>query len=286
MIRSILIPFDGSPASFTALSIACSISGIEKAALCGLFVEDEKRFSDLSLATAIAENLSGAPIVPQPLPPEEMLEVEEEVAREGSLLESEFRRVCEESEVEGSFSRRRGEPAEVIVDDAKRVDLVVIGKSGFATEKQPQTVSSTIEHLLRSTARPVLVVPDDAIGQSSIVIAYDGSRAAERALMIGAALAEICEIEEVHLISVGSKQSSLAELQQPAIEYLSHYPLKVVPVCREGKAAEVIAEYSQHCDASMIVLGAFGSNRFKELVFGSTTKQVLEHQETAVLLVS
>ncbi len=286
MIRSLLIPFDGSPASFAALSIACSIAGIEKARVCGLFVEDQKRFSELSLASAIAENLSGAPILPQPLPPEEMLEVEEAVAREGNLLESEFRRVCEESDVEGVFSRSRGVPAEVIVRHAKSVDLVLIGKSGFETAKQPQNVSTTIEHLLRSSSRPVLVVPDDVIGESSIVIAYDGSRAAERALAIGAALAEVCEIEEVYLITVGSDESARTELQQPAIEYLTHYALKVTPVTRDGKAAEVIAEYAQKCDASVVVLGAFGSNRLKELVFGSTTKEVLEHQETAILLVS
>jgi len=39
-------------------------------------------------------------------------------------------------------------------------------------------------------------------------------------------------------------------------------------------------------DAGLIVMGAFGTNRLKELIFGSTTMNVLEKAECPILLVA
>ena len=54
----------------------------------------------------------------------------------------------------------------------------------------------------------------------------------------------------------------------------------------KGRAGDEILRYADHVDASVIALGAFGSNRLKEAIFGSTTDTVLKGANAAVLLVA
>lgn len=285
MIKRILVPFDGSPSSRSALSIAGSISGIVHAELISLFVEDEARFLDLSLATAIAENVSAQPISGQPLPPDEMLEAEEKIAEERRQLERAVQAICEDTDADAQFVSVRGAPAQVIGHHAKTADLVVMGNSGLHRGQEYIPAGTTIESVLRMTARPVLVVPQEPIGQSTVVIAYDGSRTAERALIAGAELAFICGMTEVHLLTVGFSEEDAFQIQAPALRYLEAYGLQAEGITSSGRAAEAIVAYAEEAEASLLVLGAFGSNRIKELFFGSTTQAVIQKGDIATLLV-
>ncbi|MCB0321959.1 MAG: universal stress protein [Bdellovibrionales bacterium] len=285
MIRRILVPFDGSPSSRSALSIACNISGIIGAELVGLYVEDESRFVDVSLAAAIAENVTANPIINHPLPPEQMLEVEEEVAGERAVLRQLFRELCADDEVEAEFLSARGAPAEVIAEKARAADYIIMGSSGLHRGRDHAPDGATVEALLRATTRPVLVLPDEPVGQARAVIAYDGSRASERALAAGAEICSICEIRDVHVLSVGFSAEETKRIQAPALEYLAAYGLTPVAASASGKAGDAIGRYADEVDTSVLVLGAFGSNRLSEMLFGSTTHDVLRYGGAATLLV-
>ena len=85
---------------------------------------------------------------------------------------------------------------------------------------------------------------------------------------------------------MGSTTDQARELQAPALEYLSRADFDVRGVVEVGKPAEAIVKLVDQVDASFVALGAFGSNRLKEFLFGSTTSYVVQHAQAAVLLVS
>ncbi len=288
MIHRVLVAFDGSPASESALSIACSISGLTASELIGLFVEDSARFFQETFGMSLIQKLAGEMTTPTPLPPEQIAEVERVIEEESSGLALRFKDYCEKSRVVGRFLSIKGNPEEVIAECARSVDFVVIGSCGECSLNLGSEHSvTTINSLLRNTSRPVLVVPEEALGESRLVIAYDGSLAAERTLRAAAEFAETSELETVHLITISSSNESGAELQRPAVEYLKAYDIEVVPVILTGKPAEEIIKYAEKVDASVVALGAFGSNRIKEALFGSVTTEILSNSHgTAVLLVA
>ncbi len=287
MIKRILVPIDGSPSADSALQVASSIAGITGADLLGLFVEDEARFVKAPpMVLAVAENLTGEAISPLPMEPDELISEMEKADSEADRVERFFHERCGESDVNGRFIRKVGDPAEVIVDVSRAVDFVVLGNSGEHEGVKFKAKGVTAEGLLRRTTRPVLVVPHDAEGESRIVIAYDGSLAADRALRAAAELAEVTDMSEAHLITVTDNKEEAHLIQAPAVDYLHAYDLEVIPVVLPGKAADVIAQYAKDIDATILALGAFGSNRLKESIFGSTTSAMLKNADCAVLLVA
>lgn len=286
MIKSLLVPFDGSPSSLSALSIACSISGLTHAKLFGLHIKDQRRLTHIPLTSALAGSIGMAPIVEIPLPPEELLKAEEKLDNEIQALIKVFDERCAQARVSGQFVSKLGFPAEVIIESARSVDFVVIGNSGQHEGIDQLQSGLTTNALLHSTTRPVLVVPEEPAGESRIVIAYDGSAASERALRAAAEFAEVTQLNDVHLLTISGEPDVYEKLQKAALEYLSSYDIELTRAVSQGKPAEVIAQYVEDVDASVLALGAFGHNRLTERIFGSTTSAVLKQTTAAVLLSS
>jgi nucleotide-binding universal stress UspA family protein len=53
---------------------------------------------------------------------------------------------------------------------------------------------------------------------------------------------------------------------------------------RPGHPAAAISQYAQEIEAGLIVMGAYGHSRLVEMLFGSTTRDVLEDAQCPVLL--
>lgn len=264
MIKRILVAIDGSPGANAALSIAGSLAGIIGAELVGLFVEDIARFSKGADEQAI----------------------EKEIERESVGIYRAFQERCTKASIEGRFLSVRGHPDDVIRDRAKTVDFVLLGNSGEHTGVPGRIEGATVLSLLQTVARPVLVVPDDVAGAPKVVVAYDGSLPSDRALCAAAEFCEISEMTSLHLATATGSKEECKSIQAPALEYLSAYDCDVTPVCLTGKPDDAILAYVEQVDASVLAIAAFGPNRLKESVFGSTTESILKQAQSAVLLVS
>ncbi len=284
MIQSILVPIDGSPSSNAALSISCSIACLIDARVIGLFVQDADRFKHLPLTTALAASIGAQPAIEAPLPPDKLLEEEENIEEESLELYEAFQSQCEQARTRSRFLCRRGEPAAEITEMGRTVDLIVIGNSGRHSGVEHKKNGLTTNAVLHHTTRPVLVVPEEPAGQSRLVIAYDGSAASERALRAAAELASVTKLAEVHLLTVGDDVEKARSVQRSAVLYLSNYDFTTIPALFRGDPSQVIADYSEEVDASILALGAFGSSRLAERIFGSTTLVALEQPNMAVLL--
>lgn len=284
MIRSILVPVDGSPSSKSALNITCSIACLIDARVLGLFVQDADRFKHLPFASALAASVGAQPAIEAPLPPDKLLEEEEHVEEESLELHQAFQAQCDQAKVRGKFLCRRGMPAEEITAMARTVDLLVIGNSGKHAGVEYKESGLTTNAVLHNTTRPVLVVPEEPAGESRLVIAYDGSAAAERVLRAAAEAATIAKLGEVHILTVGDDVEKARSVQRSAVLYLSNYEFSVVPALFRGEPNQVIADYVEDVDASILALGAFGSSRLRERIFGSTTLTALKQPNIAVLL--
>jgi nucleotide-binding universal stress UspA family protein len=81
----------------------------------------------------------------------------------------------------------------------------------------------------------------------------------------------------------------VADTPQPLIDeacgYLQSHDLPLACETRTGKPGEQISACAAECGAALIVMGAFGHTKLREVIVGSTTAQTLHRAPCPVLLV-
>lgn len=283
MIQSILIPMDGSAAAYSALDNAAALARIAGAELRGFYVEDESEFMTGFGSVAPNSVLVGAG--PSFLSPEVAKEIVSKWEETRQQLRTAFDRKLSDESLGGDFTVLRGVPAELIVEQAKTCDLTVLGRRGKHAEFAFSGPGVNVEALLLRTTRPVLVVPAGSKMSWRILIAYDGTPAAQRALDYGALFAKL-QISQVDVLTVANKQEESAAPQHEAKRFLTPYKVDVTYVVRSGDPPRVIAQHAEAIGAGLIVMGAHGHSRLREIIFGCTTREVLETSKCPVLLVA
>ena len=186
-------------------------------------------------------------------------------------------------------------PEERLVEDEDRqalllqsryADLVVLSQEsgeGFAPRGLP-------EYVALHGARPVLVVPPGWGGQvvgGDAVVGWDGSLAALRA--IDGALPLLCRARNVRLALVNPERESGLHGEEPGADmalYLARHGVQVEVLVERSElaAGEVLLGMARASNAGLLVAGAFGHSRFREIVLGGVTRTLLARAPLPVLL--
>jgi nucleotide-binding universal stress UspA family protein len=85
-----------------------------------------------------------------------------------------------------------------------------------------------------------------------------------------------------HVLVVGG--DSEQHLLDEARSYLEPHEVEVEYVLRSGDPSETIVSYARDCKADLLLMGAYGHTKVRELVVGSTTAYALNHASCPLLL--
>lgn len=157
----------------------------------------------------------------------------------------------------------------------------------FATSQE--TIDSLVAPVIRNSVRPVLVAGLEFREDSDIqkvLVAYDGSAHSSRALLAAAEIAARPGVDCL-LAAVAQSEDAGHEALAPAEAFLIHHgisPRKKVVV--GSKPSDVICEMVASGKADLVIMGAYGHSPIREVLFGSTTEQVLAHCGANVILQS
>lgn len=176
-----------------------------------------------------------------------------------------------------------GLEAREIVRLGRRFDLTVVARPHG--EEEPDA-SAVFTAALFETGRPILIAPPKApaaLGRRPMV-AWNDTRQAAAGLW--AAMPFAARAEEVAVISVAEGDSD----PDPGaiVRALAHHGIEAKgEVLQPGKAGVgerlLAAAEKRGCD--LLVMGAYGHSRLRELVLGGATKHVLKHAEIPLLMV-
>lgn len=182
-----------------------------------------------------------------------------------------FEQQCQAAGVAAATRAVDGDPAQELCAHAHRVDLLIVGKK-HQSDQSPLTSHATLQAILHHAPRPVLCIPVGAKPRLPIMIAYDGSLPAARAVHTFAA-SGLHAGRPVHLLTCGARAAEIAE---PCLEYLAAHGIQAEQHLTTGTPAEQILQFAERLEAGLLVMGAYGQTRFHELFFGSTTATVLQ----------
>jgi len=276
MLKSFLVSVDGSEYSTGAVGYAAALARMKVARLTLLSVIDivslEGPFlADLSVSIGITPFLDFQDKVRAAMEEKADLVVASHAA---SLKEQGFE--CVTKVETGVISR-------VICQEAMEHDAVIIGRRGEHASWRGLLLGSVVEEVVRGCAKPVLVTPREVTTLSRILVAYDGSRIANRALGVAAGLAVDLGLPIV-VVSVSSDESAGGSLLREAESLLQPHGLDVRKVLEKGPAVDAILAAAEREKCDLIVMGAYGHSRVRELLLGSTTDGILRKARVPVLL--
>lgn len=165
-------------------------------------------------------------------------------------------------------------PTEMLIDQARRCDLVVTASEDISGVGEP--VDSG--HLILASGRPVIVARDG--GRTAkldrIMIAWKDTREARRAM--SDALPFLRQAKQVKVVThsegdVGAETTSLAEI----VEWLGRHGISAESqLVEQGvEFLDAIGLLTLTDTPDLIVAGGYGHSRFREWLFGGVTNDLL-----------
>lgn len=169
------------------------------------------------------------------------------------------------------------------MEKEKQADLIVLGKRGEAADFDKLHLGSNLERVIRGSSRPVLVAARKFVPIERFLIAYDGGPSAEKAIRFAIDQPLLKELE-CHLIRAGKIDEKAEWYLQEAAGKLREAGYTVHAEAISGVPESVIsAQVSKH-DIHLLVMGAYGHSRIRQLMVGSTTTEMVRTCQVPVLM--
>ncbi|UKV16021.1 universal stress protein [Thalassospiraceae bacterium SW-3-3] len=272
-VRTILAPVAGSNIDQRVLDLAFRTAKRFNAHLEALFVAAEPQ----DAIPIVGEGMSGLII-------EEMMRAAEsetqrretrgraayDAARDAAVV-AEAAVPMPDLQATCAWRRDNGREDETVARRGRLFDLVVIGR-----EPREAAASLTFDAALMETGRPLLVAPEktpETVGEK-VVIAWNGGVEAARA--VTSAMPLLRTAKEVTIVSVGEVPHGRACAKALAEQFLWHgVEARVSELPEQSHVASALISEAEKVGADSIVLGAYSHSRFKEMILGGVTQDML-----------
>lgn len=271
-IKDIVVHVDDGRACEGRVKAALGLAQSANAHLVGVYVDPGLRIPVM---------------VDAPMSPEFMDRLEEERRERIDAAQSLFDKLTKPASATSEWRCVEGEILSAVRLHGRYGDLVVVGQEGDDDEKI--VYRGLPDGLALELGRPILVVPyigaPERIGRRTL-IAWNGSREAARA--VNDALPLLEDAETVDVLVINPEPNRTGDL--PGADICLHLARHGVKAQAEHAVAsdidvgDVLLSRAADKDADLIVMGAYGHSRLREIVLGGATKHLLKHMTVPVLM--
>nr|WP_315249071.1 universal stress protein [uncultured Duganella sp.] len=275
--KTVLVHADLSPHAASRYALACQVALAHEAHLVGAAFTGLAQDAARNAAFAYGAVLAAADIESVTAASRQALE--SFVARADIAGVSYERRISDDDSETG------------LVLQARYADLLVLSQSDPELTG-PDILYKLPEHLALHGGRPVLLVPYagryDRIDQHALV-AWDGSRAATRA--VTDALPLLRRSQRVTLAVFNAQTPYGTHGENPGADialYLARHGVKLEVTQQHTPAGldigNALLSLAADIGADLLVMGAYGHQRWREIVLGGVTRTVLQSMTLPVLM--
>ena len=252
----------------------------------------------IRLARAHEAHLTGAYVIPHSRIPQYLeVEIPKEILEKAAATRLEeavaarktFENACRTGGVAYEWRQGENTVVETLALSARYADLAVVGQRN--PDDDNLEMGEMPDRFILSAGRPVLVIPYAGtfpeVGRT-VVVAWDASRLATRA--VNDALPILRRAAKVHLLAINPERGLEAHGEIPCADIGHHLARHGVKAEASSLRAEDIdvgdALLSRAADfgADLIVMGAYGHSRWRELVLGGVTRDLLQHMTAPVFM--
>lgn len=275
-LKDILVHLDGTPAAACRLDIAADLAQRHGAHLIGLFV------AEIALPPGVIGDAGGGAAMVL------IDQMRETQLADGATAQASFEDRIRRDGLSGEWRMIEGLGTEVVPLHARYADLVVLGQQD---PDGPANTGAILEAALFGSGRAALVVPYvggfRGVGRRPL-IAWNASKEAARA--ISDALPILQAADQATVLAVNPRRGITAHGEEPAADIAHHLARHGVKAVGEQMVApgvgddEALLNAAAEKNADLLVMGAYGHSRLREMVMGGVTRTILRSMTLPVLL--
>lgn len=218
--------------------------------------------------------------------PEDVLEDLDRQQREWAAdAERAFAERMAKTAVPSEWRLLTGDPIEAVTTSSRYADITVVGQSH---DDDDASVSGLADRVVLGAGGPVLVWPYTGsfdINAGTVMVAWNGCREAKRALSDALPLLQSADKAIVFGVDSGDGR------HVPGADVSTHLARHGVTVEAEHTVASsdisdadlLLSAIGDH-GADLLVMGAYGHRRLRELLLGGATRAVLSQMTAPVLM--
>lgn len=278
-LRDILVHVDGTQEGLASVELAASLAQQHGAHLTGLFVRDTM----LALPGAGSLGYTNWQLV-EAL----MQQLDEGLTQGATTGQEQFEGCLRREAISGSWRQTEGVTAEVVPEHARYADLCVI------RQPRPDTPAAAAyldlaESTLFAAGRPVLINSFAAArGRpiENVLVAWSGTRKSARAVNDAMPILQKAKAVTVLAINPGRGLEGDVPAADMALHLTRHGVTATAmhTVAVDLDVGNVLLNSISDTGADLLVMGAYGHTRAREMMLGGATRTVLRHMTVAVLM--
>lgn len=230
---------------------------------------------------------------------EALTALEKQSRNDTANARSTFERFCREQSIQISHApgeqkvitaqwrEQIGDAVDRLIEEGRYHDVVVLAGG---KQRSGRMVTEDLGKIILGCGRPVLLTPEQPSSRPFKTIAVAWNNSAEAARAMTAAMPLLKQAREVSVLVA-------AELEGKAKEYMAGADSIVQQLRWHGisahsqlvatvgtSASNALLDATRDFDADLLVMGAYGHSRLRELVFGGFTRTILGGVALPVLL--
>jgi nucleotide-binding universal stress UspA family protein len=184
--------------------------------------------------------------------------------------------------VSASWEERTGDQVTILARRGRLSDLIVL--PGPIPVSPPPEVA---EAALKSTGRPVLIIPPsaDTVIASHIAIGWNGS--AESARSVAAAMDYLHAADSVTIFS-GTAHPEKRPTADALVAYLGWHGVEAevqIFEAHDPSVGEALLARAKAAGVNLLVVGGYSRSRLRELILGGVTGHLLANADIPVFMV-
>jgi nucleotide-binding universal stress UspA family protein len=206
-----------------------------------------------------------------------------------SELEAQFREATKNRAKHVEWRCALDFPARYILQQARCADIIVSGAAS-ATLSDPFALASP-KDLVMQAGRPLLIVPDAVnwLDLRSVLVAWKDTPEARRAIADSLPmLRKAKDVTVAEILEQGGSRSAAVSRVRDVVAWLSRHGVsaaELVPEMNQGRDATIQLDgIAADVGAGVVVAGAYGHSRFRELILGGMTQHLITQSARCVLL--
>jgi nucleotide-binding universal stress UspA family protein len=265
MLKNILVYVDNDDACAARVLSAANMSKHYGAHLTGLY-----NMRNMTVPAYPVEYVSSA-----------MYESLDAVAMEQkAAAQVVFEAACSKADLSGEFHAVEGVVADNLCEQSRYRDLLVLPQQD---DEQNLNNSFSLGDVLLGSAAPCLVLPNNPVSPmppERAMLGWDGSR--EAAVALRAAFPLLAAVEKIDVVSVSSGDAEAIDISWHLKRHGFETELHLVDGSKRGTGAALL-DTAALLNSDLLIVGAYGHSRLRELVLGGATRQILQNAQLPVL---
>lgn len=224
-----------------------------------------------------------------PMDPVTFQEIRDSERQMAESVKTKFESITANQDCNVEWRVEEGDPTHFLNIHGRYFDLVVLGQPD--PKWNIDSFTEVTDNIVISLGRPCLVVPYIGAAVKTpkrILVAWNGTHSSARALNDAMPLLEAADLVEV--MSISSDKSSFDEGTILSADICLHLARHGVNAEAKGTFSADISDgnlllsHASDMAADLLVMGAYGHSRFRELVLGGVTRHLLRHMTIPVFV--